>query len=193
MTYSELTAAIVNWPDLAGEVDLEGVVDTLVSLAEDSINRELRLAEMLTSRTLDVVDGVVQLPEDCLQVYAVTQDGEQLEPRPTHDVTNGVCDGGGVYAIDGRRLLVPQGDQVTVRYYQTIPPFRTGGPNWLTVRASDLYLYGSLIQAAVFSKEAEQEKGRYQEQYQRIVSALIVRDEEARTPTNQPLRVIYRR
>ena len=197
MTHAELIENITAWPDLVGEEDLEAKAASMITLAEAAFQRHLRLAEQLTTTVAYVNENIANLPADCLQVEAVL-DSAGVPLRPVaHDQAHEVMSSEagtwcapsvGYYAIDGRRLIVPEvTTTVTLRYYQAIPSLSIGS-NWLSTKAPDLYLYGALVQAAVFSKEAEQEHARYEAQYARILGELIMADADARYPRAQALR-----
>lgn len=197
-TYNDLKAAIVEWPDLVGEPTIQNAVGTLIALAEATINQDprLRLAGHMT--TLHVVSGTPEkeheLPDDCLQVAGVfSDDGEPVVPTSVSGLSEtSLCGGfGGCYAIDGLRLVFSEARETfSLRYYQRPPALETASTHWLFAKAPDLYLFGSLIQAAIFSKEFEQETSRYNSAYEACISRLTGADWDMRFPFDQPLRSV---
>jgi len=198
MNYESLQKAIQDFPDLAGETDLESYLPTIVELAEARINRDVRLRGHLRSTYASGTLGEYQLPADFLDLDRVTgPNGEALEVRPADELERiGTPPSGPrFYAIDGMRLLfVPEISGMRMFYYQKPPALRTapGGSNWFLDKAPDLYLYAGLCEAARFSKESEQEFARFEQSYARIAGALIQSDAESRLPRSSPIRSIPR-
>lgn len=194
-TYAELKQALVDWPDLAGEQDIESYADTLITLGEARVNRVLRLQGMIVQFSQSGTGiEIYDLPSDYLEMDRVQgADGESLESRPADELFRYGYTGSDncpVYAIDGRRLLfsVPI-DAFTIRYYALLPPISQTA-HWLFLKEPGLYLYASLIEAATFHKEAEQENARYQAAFQEIVQSLQAEDDASLYPRSQPLRAI---
>jgi hypothetical protein len=188
MTYDELVSAIANWPDLQGEPDLQTIIPTLIVLAETDINNtaELRLREALVDVTSSVTDPTlpIDLPTDCLQVERVLVDNVPLTFTTLDNIT--VCTN--AYAIDGSRLVFSDAQsEYTLRYYQRLPSLAVVNTHWLLDKSPSLYLYGSLLQAAIFSKENQQEALRYATEYQTCITRLITDDWNARVPYGQAL------
>ena len=196
-SYNDLRQAVIDWPDLRGEVDLESYIDTVISLAEARINREVRLEGHIVSLAVGgtQVDGYA-LPDDYTAMDRVTgPGGESLEYRPADELRRwgeapkGPC----FYSIDGRQLLfAPAVDGFNLRYFRRLGALQQSVSNWLFALAPDLYLYASLIEASRFSKESEQEFQRYEQSYQGVVQMLYQEDLQAQTPKSQPLRTLSR-
>jgi len=195
-TYQDLVDAIIKWPDLQGEVDLESVAPTLISLAEAQINNTLKLTGMVTTLPITSATEISEyaLPDDYLELDRVVgPSGESLEARPADElVTWGTTpDEPCFYAVDARRVLfVPPVESATIRYFQRLPSLESVGTHWLYQQAPDLYLFGSLVQAAIFDKEAEQETSRYAAAYGAAMERVIRTDIESLYPRSQPLRAV---
>ena len=198
MNYESLKKAIVDFPDLVGEADLEAYVQTIIELAEARINRDVRLRGHLRSQYVSGTLSEHPLPADYLDLDRLTgPNGEALEVRPADELERiGTPPSGPrFYAIDGTRLIfVPEISGMRLFYYQKPAPLRSapGGTNWLLDKAPDLYLYAGLCEAARFSKESEQEYTRFEQAYARIAGALIQSDAESRLPRSSPIRSIPR-
>jgi len=198
MNYESLKKAIVDFPDLAGEADLEAYVPTIIELAEARINRDVRLRGHLRSQYVSGTLSEHPLPADYLDLDRLTgPNGEALEVRPADELERiGTPPSGPrFYAIDGARLIfVPEISGMRLFYYQKPPPLSSapGGTHWLLDKAPDLYLYAGLCEAARFSKESEQEYARFEQAYARIAGALIQSDAESRLPRSSPIRSIPR-
>lgn len=194
VTYADLVKAVVDWPDLQGEPDLEAVVPTLIALAEAAINNDsnLRLSGALTQSLIADGDSAV-LPADCLQVSRVSDaNGLSVEPVSRDALTSlGGCSGRAAnrFAIDGKALLFdPPAVAYWLSYYQRPPALETAGTHWLFEQEPGLYLWGSLMQAAVFSKESEAEAQRYQGMYAACIERLASADWTERMPTGQAIK-----
>lgn len=188
-TYSDLLDAISNWPDLQGETGLESIAPTLVSLAEVEINGDSNLRLQRSLVTLVVteeapVEGYT-LPEDCLQVdYVADADGVVLDAATVELLDRAD------YAVDGMSLVFSvERSEFVIRYYQRPPALSTVGSHWLFAYAPDLYLYGSLVQAGVFTKESDQEMSRYAAKYAQVIERLRLDDWTTRFPYGSSLQV----
>ena len=194
MDYSELKTAIIDFPDLKGEVELASYIDLIILLAETRISRDVHLAGGI--KTVNVVGSVdtYQLPADCLEVdrIAIT-DGTKLEQYTAYRVILAQAQTQSqttvyAFAIDGRQLIFsPEVGDFILKYYAREEALSVVSTNWLLTKAPDLYLYAGLCEAARFSKEAQQEYGRYEETYNLIVASLIHEDLTAASARSIPL------
>jgi len=190
-SYQDLVAAVSNWPDLRGEPSLEAVVPTLIRLAETRIKNDvnLRLQGMLTriTDTVTADDGRAALPANCLQVNYVTTGSRFLNLVPL-ELFREDC-AGGQYAIEGRELVFggPIGEY-TLSYFAPPHALEDSVTHWLFEKSPDLYLYGTLIEAAIFTKESEQETARYNQAYESCVSRLTNDDWNAKVAGGQVMR-----
>lgn len=155
-TVSELRTAISNWLE---STKVAAVDDDLIAMLEGKLNRVLRTSDM--EATVDIVGGVggtasYTLPADYLSLRSVTSIGKPMVSKAVQIVREGIS-GTDVayYAIEGRTLLfapaIPEGETVTVSYFQAIPALTDGSPtNWLLTKYPDVYLMGSLAQAEIY-------------------------------------------
>lgn len=200
-TYSDLRQALIDWPDLQGEVDLDSYADTLITLGESRINVTLRLRRNIKSLVVvDVIEVTFyQLPDDFLEVDRVLgPDGVPLLYRSQDQVSTlqnpeGSQHDACTYSVDGD-FLIFAGPITTFEllYYAKLPSLESTNTNWLYALAPGLYLYSALIEAAVFSKEAEQETTRYSAQFESIASQVLALDDASNYPRSQPLRSVRR-
>lgn len=193
-TYADLRQALIDWPDLAGETDLESYADTLITLGEARINVSLRLRRSLKTETVTGT-GLYRspLPEDFLEVDQV----QTLEGVPLTYVTVDqlalLAQAGNLteviyYSIDGQDLVFAcSTDGYVLRYYPLLPPLSTTDTNWVYRLSPGLYLYSALIDAAVFSKESEQEQARYRAMFESAAAALEELDWNQGSPESQPI------
>lgn len=197
-TYSDLRQALIDWPDLQGEVDLDGYADTLITLGESRINVALRLRRNIKTEVLlsDEVT-IYELPDDFLEIDRVYDtDGVPLLYRSQDQVSFAQSQEVSqpeerTYSVDGNYLTFSEPvTNIAISYYAQLPPLETADTNWLYALAPGLYLYSALIEAAVFSKESEQETARYSQQFERIASQVLALDDASNYPRSQPLRSV---
>lgn len=160
-SYSDLQAAIASW---LNRTDLTSAIPDFIALAETRFNRELRTLQMVKRATANTEDEFVAVPADWLEAkdlsiadyplsyitpdklaewkyakvtgpsryYTIVGGSFELFPAPTSDVT------------------------VEMAYYAKIPALTVSNTtNWLLAKAPDLYLYGSLQQAAPYIMDDE--------------------------------------
>lgn len=148
-TYSGLKTAISAWAMRTGDVQFEAQVPDFITLCERRINRTLRIAGMERLTEVALVDGVASLPDDYLEWRLFRSQSypfgeiEFSTPGASADVSQAIGSsfGGSV-------------DAVTLLYYAKVPPLSDAAPtNWLLEKAPDLYLYGSLLEAAPYMEE----------------------------------------
>lgn len=161
--YSDLKASVAGW--LMGRDDLSAVIPDFITLAEGRINRVLRVREMEATTTLTPASNVCTLPTDFIEarrVYANASSTKSvLEPvAPDYAIENYQTNVTGsvplFYTIVGSTLTAyPLSDStITLTYYQKVPALSaTATTNWLLTKAPELYLYGSLIEAAPYLED----------------------------------------
>jgi len=195
LDYSSLKAAIIDYPDLKGEADVEANINLIVTLAEARIARIAHLAGSLKTQAVTAGQSSHQFPPRCVEVDRITVlDGRKFVFRPATEVVlaqnaTAGCAKGCIWGIDGRTLVFsPDVGDFILHYYAREEQLSVTGTNWLIEEAPDLYLYAGLAEAARFSKEAEQEMGRYESAFGGIVTALKQQDAEAAVARSAPLR-----
>lgn len=146
--------------------DLTARIPGFVRLFESRINRILRTPDMETSVILSVSSEDTQLPSDFLQMRELYVEGtprrslRNMSPDGMASEFSGVAGCPLAYAITGRvlKLAPPPSDTVALRlvYFARIGSLTDANPsNWLLIQAPDLYLYGTLLQAAAFIDDPE--------------------------------------
>lgn len=160
-TYSELQAAIILWALRSGDDSFEEAVPIFIKQAHKRIGRALRISDMETRVTGTLNhNGEIALPADYLGMRSVIGSGVPLtllDPdfaEATYASRAGSPSG---YTITGMTLktypVAAEADLEMV-YYAAPEELSDDAPtNWLLTKAPDLYLYGALIDAAVFMME----------------------------------------
>lgn len=199
-TYQDLKDALVAWPDLQGEEDLESYADTLIALGEARINISLRLRRGINSIAVPTAVGYYQLPTDYLEIDRVVDgDGLPLQFLSQDQVSalaNGETQPSDTcvsYSTDGIHLTFTTPTAFTLSYYASLPSLEIFDSNWLYVLSPGIYLYSALIDASIFSKESEQETARYTAEFQRIASSLMELDRNSIMPRAQTMASIRSR
>lgn len=160
--YSELQAAVVTWAMRTGDTEFTAQVRDFIGLAEWRIARRLRVAQMETTATLTPDgSGVIALPADFLEWRSVlpTSTGYDALSFVPPDAMAEWLPRGGVpryFSVRGSSLYTypAASGNVKVIYYAKPPALSDDSPtNWLLQKAPDLYLYGSLLEAAPYMEE----------------------------------------
>lgn len=161
-TYAELQTAVGNW--LARD-DLSSYVPDFITLFESVANRRLRVRQMETTATLTPSSGAATLPTDYLAWRRLTWNGStsrELEfVHPTYlRAAYPSADAGTprIFTIEGSTLSIrpTDGTTLTMDYFQKIPVLSASNTtNWLLTAHPDVYLWGAMVEAHVFAKDAE--------------------------------------
>lgn len=171
--HADLVAAMAS---RLNRTDLTALLPDFVVMFEAQANRLFRTPEMVTTVSPFAVSSrFTNLPADFLEAKRVTSlyqgQRRQLQAIGTEAgsyydpaVTSGPPR---LYAIVGDQIEVlpgPGGSQsLELTYFARIPAL-VGGANWLMTSHPDVYLYGSLIHAAVHMQDQERTatyKGAY--------------------------------
>jgi len=196
-TYLELQNSILDWivrPDLAA------LAPDWIRLLEARVEQELTLSAQVTQFTGTLVAGTatLSLPADCSQIENVYL---SLDPRgalqyvtPQQLVARRDASVGGqprVYTSIGAVLqFAPIPDAAyayVLSYYATLPALSVADTNWLLQHAPGVYLYGSLVEAALYTQD-DQAALKWEALYRRATSGVVLADEQGK-PSGSVLRV----
>lgn len=162
-TYTNLKTEISTWMTRS---DLTGDVDTMIDLFEAWANRNFRIRQMEAEATADAAE-YLELPNDFLELRDIQWQGSprrQLDyVTPTYaDLydTTGTAGTPIYYTIVGNEFrLIPAPDSTTsvrIAYWQQIPALSgSNTTNWLLTQYPDAYLYGTLLQGNIRTKDPE--------------------------------------
>jgi len=160
-TYDELKASIATW---LNRDDLTAVIPDFITLAESSINRDLRHYKMVQRSDATLDSRYIQTPADWLETlrFSITSGTTfRIEPTSIDDLVqlraaaNNISGRPRFYANAGNELEVfPTPDAeytMQLMYYGKTPELSgTNTFNWLLQDAPDAYLYGALVQSAPY-------------------------------------------
>lgn len=173
--YASLQDAIADYAD---RTDLGRRIPMFIRAFEAQFSRDNNLQQMYVSSAALTPDanGAVTLPTDVANwdQFIWSNGGisgvlQIVTPAwaASLDQTTGMVPRF-AYIQNGKLYVKPNGPcDVTVSYYQKLPNLSTTATtNWLIDKAPEVYLWGSLVQVAVYVKDAEDYalwNGKYQE------------------------------
>jgi len=163
-TYAELKTSIGDWLNRS---DLTSVIPDFISLAEAQIERTLRARQMIVraNASFDAQYGAV--PSDFLETKSLklTSTNPQtpleflsidaLDQKAAEYTASGKPRFFGV--VGGQLRIVPTPDATyttELTYYAKLAKLSSSNTtNWLLASSPDIYLYGSLLQAAPYLQD----------------------------------------
>jgi len=186
-TYTELKASIADW---LNRTDLTAEIPDFISLAEAQIERQLRTRQMLTRTTLTIDSEFESTPADLLEVRALKLTGtnpitpltfmtmDSLDEQSTIDLGSGKPKFFTVVGSEFRFVPTPDASYAAeIVYFARLNKLSVSvATNFLLTSSPDIYLYGSLLQAAPYL----QDDARIQvwaALYERALSDLQVADD----------------
>jgi len=162
-TYAQLKQAVADWLDRR---DLADRIPDFIALAESRLNRLLRLRAMEVEVSLAVVAGRdrMALPGDCLEplgVWRKVEGGRQMLSFQAEPLSSGVALSGPprAWSLQGDGIRLDRACEVAtdlgltmrqrVRLSDAVPT------NPVLAACPDLYLFGALIEAAPYLRDAD--------------------------------------
>lgn len=162
LNYAGLQTAVADWPG-RGDARYLARVPDFIALGETRIWRRLRVADMIVTGSLIIPGGAtnyVTVPADWLEFARVrSSTTSRIEYLPPDQFDAQVLPGdNGFYTVEGRRMIygMPPNSSATldVRYYAHPGMLRDVTTTWLLTKAPGAYLYASLLEAMLWSKNA---------------------------------------
>jgi hypothetical protein len=159
VNYADIKTAIESYMH---RTDLTAQLPKFIQMAEATMFRELNLREFEMSVTGTAVDSYIELPADFGSVSRLTHTVGGRERNIEY--TNRPDDYTGSYPQyysqeDNKLRLFPtSGNQEYKLYYLVnLEPLSDAVPsNWLSVHASDLYIYMASLEAAKWTRDGDQ-------------------------------------
>jgi hypothetical protein len=163
-TYAELKASVADWLNRS---DLTSAITDFVSLAEAQMERTLRTRQMIVRANATISDEYSALPDDYLEAKSFKLTGTNPISPLVFQSINALDDLQVTYTSSGqpkyfcviggqiRVLPVPDTSYVSeLIYYAKLSKLSTSNTtNWLLTLSPDVYLYGSLLQAAPYLQD----------------------------------------
>jgi hypothetical protein len=205
-SYSALRASIADW---LNRDDLTSVIPDFISLAEAQLERRLPTQKMVKRADATIDTPFSALPSDFLsakslvltstapvqQLVFLTED--ELDSKKTLYRTTGKPM---YFALVGNQIEVlpppDTGYTAELTYVATLAKLSdSNASNWILERHPDVYLYGSLLQAAPYLRDDER-VGLWTPLYAQAIEDMILQNERAAfsqgriSMTVKPTRVI---
>jgi len=162
--YTELQAALTNW---LNRTDLASRIPEFIALAEPDMRRRLRDSRSSSTLTMGAGTNLSAVPAAAKEIESIRYN-ESDKQYPLRKMTAAQLarvrsSGNGIpqaFAVYGSQIHWdrPSSDafQTEVTYIEKITPLSVGSPTNTTLTNSpDIYLYGSLMQAAPFLEHDE--------------------------------------
>lgn len=162
--YSELQTTIADWSHRS---DLSAKIPDFIALAESRINRLLSMAKMEVDASLTMTPSsrYVAYPSDMGQPVALWLETylprwEIIYKTPTElPVTSNVTAVPNYYTIDGANLAFDYPADIahplTFRYIKKLNLSDTATTNAILDEYPDVYLFGSLVEVAKYTRDME--------------------------------------
>lgn len=188
--YGELQAAIASW---LKRTELVNDIPGFISLAEDRFNRVIRTTEMETRSQANADNEYIGVPDDFLAVRAIRFMGNinrLLRYYSPAELTalkaSGQTGNPTAYTVEDRQFkLFPAPTSsataaIEIDYLAKIPALSdTNTTNWLLTDHSDIYLFGSLVNAESFLYN-DSRVPLWQARLDQAISELTVQEGKAR-------------
>ena len=187
-TYVQLRTDIADW--MARE-DLTSKIPTFVDLAEAAIRRDVRVRDMEASTDLTLSAQSVSLPTDFIEARRLYLDNtssrelDYLTPERFYDSAVYALSGNPrAYTIEGNNIIfapAPSGSPTAKLLYLSAYDALSGDAdtNWIMTNAYDVYLFGSLFHAAVYTED-DSKAQKYGELYRVSVREINKQDNLSR-------------
>lgn len=195
--YTELQAAIAAWLARAGDTIITTPAPDFITLAEARINYgsgepgepfyspPLRVEQMLTRATATPTGEYIAVPTDFLEMreFKVNTNPETKlyysTPQQFAEAASSQNTGTPkTYTIVGGEFRLgptpTSGLTTELLYYAKVGPLST--TNWLMTAAPNVYLYGSLLEACIFTQDAPEQCQYYFGLFAAAVKALQLQD-----------------
>jgi hypothetical protein len=209
-TYAGLKAGMLAWLARSTDTTLSDRFDDFllncerriyygfaVDLPEHPLKSDpLRVPEMETVDTAFALSsGTVAQPTGFLELISAAQNSPVA---PMEIVAQRVIDGYGTQSLGGTKLIAvsgtnfrffdaPSSGTATLRYYKKLTTPAGSTVNDILTNYPDVYLYGTLIEAAIFT-QGEAEAQRYLQLYNASVAGLNARTQRITASANPRMR-----
>ena len=163
-TYTELKTSIGDW---LNRTDLTSAIADFISLAEAQIERQLRTRQMITRANADISTEYAALPSDFLETKSFKLTSTNPVTPLIFQTIDALDDLSRTFSaasrpkyfgiVGGQIRVVPVPDATYTTeliYYAKLSKLSsTVSINWLLAASPDIYLYGSLLQAAPYLQD----------------------------------------
>jgi hypothetical protein len=163
-TYTELKTSIGDW---LNRTDLTSAIADFISLAEAQIERQLRTRQMISRSNADINTEYAALPSDFLETKSFKLTSTNPVTPLVFQTIDALDDLSRQYSaasrpkyfgiVGGQIRLIPAPDATYTTeliYYAKLTKLSASvSSNFLLASSPDIYLYGSLLQAAPYLQD----------------------------------------
>ena len=195
-SYTELQTAVGRWLQ---RNDLASMIPDFIALAEAEFNRRLRASEMLVSGSVTIDDRLVDMPSRWLETRSVTitnSAGDRVRMEyATPEIAMNYTDSGTpqFYTIIGTQLGVAPPPDATYAgemvYWEKLLPLASNPTNWLLDLYPDLYLYRSVYEGAVYTRDIQLAAGT-KGMYEQVLSEVNTNDGRRQQGVSMTIRAV---
>jgi hypothetical protein len=189
-TFTELKTAVANWLD---RDDLTNRIPEFVTLAEDTLNKRVRIRAMENRATATINSEYSSLPTGFLEMrnFQLNTSPKQTLRFVTPEYIDTFWAGSTtgqprVYTFIGGEIQVapsPDGSYTAEMDYYKKWDIATDTTNWLLTNAPSAYLYGSLLQAEPFLRNDKRIQV-WREMFERSLADIEMADKRDRWSGN---------
>lgn len=152
MNYAQISAKVAQWMN---RDDLTARIPDFIELTEERLNRHLRVRQMeIALPATAVVDNIITPDADVLDAKALWVPNHERTPLVAQSLEAVVANGADgiptMYAWDGASLRFDGAGDVQGVLYVRIPALATATTNWVSDGPWSLYLFGALVEAALY-------------------------------------------
>lgn len=173
-SYSGVLASLKNWLNRS---DLDSLLADFVVLAEEEMNRTLRVRQMETALVpTDITDGTITVPAGTAAIKTLWLAGYErmpLVPQTLEFVKS--TDSSGIathYAWHGDLLYLNGTGTVEGILYQQIPTLsETNTSNWVLSFAPSCYLFGAMREAFDYVRD-DAERDRWAVRFMQVMEKM---------------------
>jgi hypothetical protein len=184
VSYATLSANIAEY---LHRTDLTtGLISTFVKLAEAKINKVLRVRQMETALASTAINATneIALPATWVATKVLWADGYEMTPLKPQSleyiIARDYQSGPPVfYAVKNASWFFDGSGNVSGVYYAGVPSLETNSTNWLETASPDVYLFGALGEAALWSQD-DQRMALYATRFDATINELQRNDQRDR-------------
>lgn len=200
--FASLQAAVASSIHRTGDAALLAEMPRFVQMAEMDISRNLRLRQTESTVTGTTSGATIAIPPgmDALERLSIISYGRDFTldyTSPNGLESLSIANLSSRYTVENGviRLLAPPAGNYAYTLYivPNLSPLSAANPtNWLILNAPDVYLYGTLIQVAAWTKD-DAEFARNNPLYSQAMESIRNQDENKRLPMSGGLQIKPRR
>lgn len=185
-TYADLQTSVASW---LNRTDLTALIPDFIRLAEDRLQRALRVQEMEAVMTpTAIVGNTIAAPTGALAIKTIWITGYETAPLKPQSyealLALGTSSTPTRYAWVGSTLYFDGAGEVNAITYQAIPSLAANSTNWLLTNYPSAYLFASLAEAWLYLRNAA-EANTWDARLSRVLDEIGGNDE--RDTMNGPL------